>query len=950
MKIFSIYIIQVLLYNLNVKIIKFLVLIWLILFLAVPFKPALAQRNDSINFYLKDLKTGAKVTLKLGRGKLENYPYEFLKKDNAYKLKLGGKGAVNFSIVFKNSSLVFPKEGEVLSSPLVVLNTSKKTLMFCVSPYDKNFWTIKNRGNNVYIVYNLYLKDNREIDFRIEEVDGVRGAIERYKNLYRTGEPRIKEGGTLYPDGSLTKLRNAGIYDFNLKFRIIDPLNENAITSIFESQYFNIQSFLLFNPFKYSVVTKDKVSLKDLYFSKDYVKKNFAIAISTSGVRDSDNKILKIIKEAEPTLRIEKVIKGKSVTVNEVPDMREGMVENIFPLCPDKNYLKNMLLSAYDISYFYNIFYTDISINAENRKRNLAKDEECNYVGYAIDLTDISEIYDYELSHSKEENLVFIDGKPSIYFPFEILSFIEEEKKNGLIMTINPTIFQIGFNSDIIVKEINNLSYLEDLPPIRAIFNNRTLILSLSMPTEEINRELIERFFKRCLLFGIYPTFTKHKSDPYSLWNKQDLVNMVKPYFSKYIPLIKEVNKREWKGKTFARISDGNVERFGDYPDILFTINGSGYLEIDKENLNIDDEYEVIDLETKKPLKTSEEDGKIYVKLENSQVVRVFKGKENPVLSSSFSRKKQESPFFVLFLLPIFLIPIFFKKIKIKFPSLKLTLPLTAVFLFLVRKLYFIPSPPFLFLLLSLIHFLSSFYFEDTKRKIFSLISVYFFFIFSLFVILNKGFKVNPFPPFYFPFDLYFFLIFLSMFLLITTMYKTKRRTNFFIIVLFIISFFLSDITTFPFFSPPFDKIFFITAITMGLILVAISGKSSHFIMSLGYFALLIPYLFWDKIYFYLIQHRIFLGRDILTSIIVTIFTILYIIYTEEKGFIKLPEGLYTILLLVLTTISILFHLIFIRNPLSIGIFLSIVKIVIYAFLVLFSIYIFEILFSRREE
>jgi len=136
----------------------------------------------------------------------------------------------------------------------------------------------------------------------------------------------------------------------------------------------------------------------------------------------------------------------------------------------------------------------------------------------------------------------------------------------------------------------------------------------------------------------------------------------------------------------------------------------------------------------------------------------------------------------------------------------------------------------------------------------------------------------------------------------------------------------------------------------MGLILVAISGKSSHFIMSLGYFALLIPYLFWDKIYFYLIQHRIFLGRDILTSIIVTIFTILYIIYTEEREFIKLPEGLYTILLLVLTTISILFHLIFIRNPSSIGAFLSIVKIVIYAFLVLFSIYIFEILFSRREE
>ena len=932
------------------KIIKILVIIWIILFLATPLKLAVAKDGDSVNFYLKDVKTSTKTTLELGSGKLENYFYEFLKKDDTYKLKLSGKGGINFGIVFKNSSIIFPKENKTLVSPLIVLNTHDKNLMFCVSPYDKNFWTINSTNNNVYIVYNLYLKNKREVNFRIEEVEGLREAIEKYRNLYKIDKARINEGGTLYPDASFTKLRNAGIYDFNLKFRIIDPLNEHAITRIFESQNFNIQSFLLFNPFKYNVITKDKITLNDLYFSKDYVKKNFAIAVSTSGVRDRENNILKLIKKAEPILKIEKVIKGKNVIVNEVPDMREGLIENVFLLYPDKNFLKNMLLSAYDISYFYNIFYTDISINAENRKRNLAKDEEGNYVGYAIDLGDIPEVYDYDLSHSKEENLVFMDGKPTIYFPFEILSFIEEEKNDGLIMTIDPSIFQIGFNSDIIVKEINNLSYLEDLPLIRAIFNNRILILSLSMPTEEINRELIEKFFRRCLLFGIYPTFTKYESDPYSLWNKQNLVNMVKPYFSKYIPLIKEINGKDWKEKTFARVSDGDVERFGDYPDILFTIDGSGYLEIDKENLKIDNEYEVIDLETKKPLKTSEEDGKIYVKLENAQVVRVFKAKKTPLSILNFSRKKPQSPLFILLFLPLFVVPLFLKKTKISFPSLKVSLPLLVVFLFLLRRLFFIPSPPFLFLLLSLIHYLSSFYFEDAKRRIFSLISVYFFFMFSLFIIINKGFKVNPFPPFSFPFDLYFFVIFLSMFLLITTMYRTKRRTNFFIIILFIISFFFSDITTFPFFSPPFDMTFFITATVMGLILIAICGKLSRFIMSLVYFAFLILYLFWDKIYFYLLQHRIFLGRDTLTSVIVSIFAILYIIYTERKEFIKLPEGLYTILLFVLTIISVSFHLIFMQNPSSIGVFLGIVKIIIYAFLVLFSIYIFEVLFSRREE
>jgi len=145
--------------------------------------------------------------------------------------------------------------------------------------------------------------------------------------------------------------------------------------------------------------------------------------------------------------------------------------------------------------------------------------------------------------------------------------------------------------------------------------------------------------------------------------------------------------------------------------------------------------------------------------------------------------------------------------------------------------------------------------------------------------------------------------------------------------------------------------IFFITATIMGLILLAIYGGGlTRFIMTLTYFVFLALYLFWDKIYFYLIQHRIFLGRDILTSIIVTIFTILYILYTEKREFIKPPEGLYTILLLVVTIISISFHLIFIRDPSSVGLFLGIVKIIIYAFIVLFSIYIFEVLFSRREE
>lgn len=933
------------------KIVKVIIVLFIVFTSLLYGKPTLSVEEDLVQFQLKDEIRTSKKIIKIGEGRFENYTYKFFKEKSTYRLRINGEGPLSFIIIFKNSELLFPDELPPLTSPFIIFKSKDKTFMFYVEKDDKNLWKIEKDENNIYIKYNLYIKRKRNISFSIKEVRGLIDGIKEYRNFSKDEGGRIKTGGTLYPDASLTKVRNAGIYDFDLSFRIINPLNENVITRIFESENVGMDSFLLFNPFEYTIIEKGEVSPKDLYFSKDYIKKNFSIAILTSGIRDKEGNFYKLKRKAEPTLKIERTVKGKSVIVKEIPDMREDFMENVFVMNPDPDFLKNMLISAYDINYFHKIFFTDVSINAENRKRNLTKDERGDYAGYAIDLTDISGVYDYELSNIKGEPLVFMEGKPCTYFPFEVLSFINKEKDNNLILTINPPIFQIGFNSDIVVKEIKDISYLKNLPVERAIYNKRILIFSLSTLTDNINRNLVERFFRRCLLFGVYPTFTKSRDDPYSLWNKQELVNMVKPYFLEYIPLIRKVTEREWKPETFARVSDGDVERFGDFPDIILTIDGSGYLEIDKKSLNIKDGYEVVDLGTKKPLKASEENGKIYVKLDNTKVVHIFKGESEKAVSWNFIKERGKPPFFILLLLPLFFIPLLKKEIILTRPSLKITLILTTLLLFLLRRvLFYIPSPPFTFLLLSIIHFLSTFYFKNVKRSIFAVVSIFFFSSFSIFTIINKGFKVSPFPPFEFPYDLYFFIIFLSLFLVITTMYKTKRRTSFFIIALFVIFFFLSSIITFPFFSPPMDTVFLIISIVMGLILLALSKGIFSFLSTLIYFSLLAIYVFWDKIYFYLLQHKIFLGRDILPALMISLFSILYIVFTEKRQFVKSPESLYVIFLIVISIISLSFHYLFMYNPSAIGIFLGIVKIIIYAFLILFSIYVFEVLIFRREE
>lgn len=84
------------------------------------------------------------------------------------------------------------------------------------------------------------------------------------------------------------------------------------------------------------------------------------------------------------------------------------------------------------------------------------------------------------------------------------------------------------------------------------------------------------RYFEESLFLGMYPSFfsADASNDPY--WKNPNAYNTGRPFFKKYIPLIREINQQGWQPVTLARSSDPSVfiERFDRAGDkiVFFTV------------------------------------------------------------------------------------------------------------------------------------------------------------------------------------------------------------------------------------------------------------------------------------------------------------------------------------------------------------------------------------------
>ena len=99
----------------------------------------------------------------------------------------------------------------------------------------------------------------------------------------------------------------------------------------------------------------------------------------------------------------------------------------------------------------------------------------------------------------------------------------------------------------------------------RAMCKGKPYCFLMNTRFEDFSHELVERYMKRSLAYGMFPGFFSHNASQGHYFTRPELYDRDRPLFKKYVPLCKLVAEAGWEPITLARSTDErvHVERFG---------------------------------------------------------------------------------------------------------------------------------------------------------------------------------------------------------------------------------------------------------------------------------------------------------------------------------------------------------------------------------------------------
>jgi hypothetical protein len=176
------------------------------------------------------------------------------------------------------------------------------------------------------------------------------------------------------------------------------------------------------------------------------------------------------------------------------------------------------------------------------------------------------------------------EGRPCQLMIFNTWTFerdiAAQMHASGKLMFANAVLWQFAFPApllDVLGTEVNWQPHGEYLPDSDAVMNFRRALcrqkpycLLMNTDYAKLTPALVERYFQRCLFYGIWPGFFDQEAaskDPYwtsaKKWYDRD-----RPLFRKYIPLLRRLTAAGWQPLTYASCDNSKilVERFSPDP------------------------------------------------------------------------------------------------------------------------------------------------------------------------------------------------------------------------------------------------------------------------------------------------------------------------------------------------------------------------------------------------
>ena len=110
----------------------------------------------------------------------------------------------------------------------------------------------------------------------------------------------------------------------------------------------------------------------------------------------------------------------------------------------------------------------------------------------------------------------------------------------------------------------------------RALCKGKPFCFLMNTRFEDFSSELVEKYMKRCLAYGMFPGFFSANASEGHYFTRPELYNRDRPLFKRYVPLCRRVAEAGWEPITLAHTDNDHVyvERFGNRYYTVFNDSG----------------------------------------------------------------------------------------------------------------------------------------------------------------------------------------------------------------------------------------------------------------------------------------------------------------------------------------------------------------------------------------
>jgi len=155
----------------------------------------------------------------------------------------------------------------------------------------------------------------------------------------------------------------------------------------------------------------------------------------------------------------------------------------------------------------------------------------------------------------------------------------------------------------------------------RTLSGRKAYLLLLNLDFEKFPHAYVEKYFQRCMFYGIFPSFYSVNAADKPYWEDPRLYNRDRDLFKKYIPAIQHLSAAGWEPVTYAHSADPEIylERFGrEYVTVLNTGTGareSAAVTLDPKRIGAALDGPIVDGLTGAPLPARRDGDKVTVTL-----------------------------------------------------------------------------------------------------------------------------------------------------------------------------------------------------------------------------------------------------------------------------------------------------------------------------------------------